>query len=415
MCGLEQLLLPNGLRIVTEGMAEFRSLSIGVFVRSGSMTESEKENGLSHFLEHMAFKGTAHRSAKDIAAETDAIGGQMNADTARTFTCYYTTVLEEDLEEAVDILADMVLSPKHAPEDMETERGVIREEIGMEEDSPEESVFDLLDEAMYPGQNLGRSILGTQEHIARVTAGELRAFYRKMYKPSNTVVSAAGRFDEKKLYDLLGARFSAWRGSGADAYPDQTVIPEGKTVARDKDTEQTHLCIGCRGVPAGAKEGYAWSVLNNIIGGTVSSRLFQQIREERGLAYSVYSSLSAYPGCGDFAIYAACAPKKAQEVLRRIDGVLRGLADGMEEKEFLRAKAQLKSAVVLGLESTGSRMNHHGVNMLLLDRPVGTEEMIRQIDDVTREDVQEAVAQLCASPRCFAFLGTGAEKIKVES
>lgn len=407
----ERFVLSNGVTVLVEPMPYLRSASIGVWVKAGSMLESPGENGLSHFMEHMAFKGTEKRTARQIAEEMDAVGGMLNAATSKLCTNYYAKVLDEDLPLAADILADIVCSPTLNPKEMDKERGVVLEEIAMVEDSPEDVVFDLLAEAVFGTQSLGQTILGPAEKIAAYQPEDLIAFRKRHYGPKNTVIALAGNVTAERARDLLEATFGKWQGEAGEEFPHTVAVDEERKLAREKDTEQVHLCLSYRGCEMGSANVYPSAVLNTVLGGGMSSRLFQRIREELGMAYSVYSGPSNYPYCGEFTIYAATSPQTAGKVLEQIDlEVKKLLSEGIREQEFIQAKAQLKSSFVLGQESSYNRMNSLGSNQILLGRVIPQEETLAQIDKVTRERVMEYAAELLNGPKSYAVVGRKAEK-----
>lgn len=408
---MEKFTLSNGLTVLVESMPYLRSASIGVWVKAGSMLESTAENGLAHFMEHMAFKGTPKRSARQIAEEMDAIGGMLNASTSKLCTNYYAKVIDEDLPIAADILADMVCNPLLDPQETDRERGVVLEEIAMVEDSPEDVVFDVLSDAVFGNQALGQTILGSAEKIASYQSEDLRAFRQRHYGPRNAVVAIAGNVTTEQARVLMEEKFGSWEGAAGEDFPQNVAIPEPKKLFRDKDTEQVHLCVSFRGTPMGSPAVYPMAVLNNILGGGSSSRLFQRIREEMGMAYSVYSGPSNYPHCGEFTIYAGTSPKNAKTVLEQIDVELEKLlSGGVTDKEFVQAKSQLKGSFILGLESAYNRMSTLGHNQILLGRIIPPEDTIAAIERVTKEDVADIAKEILTGPRAYAVVGRNAEK-----
>lgn len=408
---MEKFTLENGLTLLVETMPYLRSASIGVWVKAGSVLETPEENGLSHFMEHMAFKGTQKRTSRQIAEEMDAVGGHLNAATSKLCTNYYAKVIDEDLPLAADILADIVRNPALDRQEMDKERGVILEEIAMVEDSPEDVVYDVLAEAVFGAQPLGQTILGPSERIAAYQPEDLRAFRARHYGPQNTVVAIAGNVEPQRARALIEEKFGDWRGAAGEIFPEEVAVDEQRRLFRDKDTEQVHLCVSFRGVGMGSPLVYPMAVLNNMLGGGTSSRLFQRIREELGMAYTVYSGPSNYPHCGEFTIYAATSPKHAHTVLEQIDiEIHKLLDDGFSEKEFTMAKAQLKGSYVLGLESAYNRMSALGHNQMLLGRVIPPEETIAAIERVTLEDVRAIAAQMLSGPRAYAVVGRKAEK-----
>ena len=408
---MEKFVLNNGLTVLVESMPYLRSVSIGAWIKAGSMLEAPGENGLSHFMEHMAFKGTNKRTARQIAEEMDAVGGQLNASTSKLCTNYYAKVIDEDLPLAADILADMVCDPALDPGETEKERGVVLEEIAMVEDSPEDVVYDVLAEAVFGSQSLGQTILGPAEKVAAYTPDDLRAFRKRHYGPQNTVVAMAGNVDESAARDLMEEKFGSWEGAAGEEFPDAAAIPQPRKLSKDKDTEQVHLCISFRSHEMGSPDVYPMAVVNNVLGGGMSSRLFQRIREDLGMAYSVYTGPSSYPHCGEFTVYAATNPKNAKMVLEQIDIEIKKLLEGgITEKEFTMSKAQLKSSFILGLESAYNRMNALGNNQLLLNRFIPPEDTIASIEKVTMDSVMEIARRVLTGPRAYAVVGRKAEK-----
>lgn len=402
--------LENGLHVVGERLPYLRSVSIGVWMRVGSMMETPAENGLSHFLEHMVFKGTEKRSTRDIAEEMDAVGGQMNAFTGKDCTCFYAKVIDEDLPLAVDILSDMTLHASLDETEFNKERGVILEEISMEEDSPEDVVHELLSRIQFGDQAAGMPILGPAEQIAAYTRDDLANYRARHYHPENCVVALAGNYDPEQVLALMQQYFGEWKKSGQrQTVPPMQPIP-GQKAAREKDTEQLHICLGYPGTFLGSDELYPMSVMNNLLGGAMSSRLFQKIREEMGMAYSIYTYPSTYVGCGTFAVYAGVSPKNGHavldETLKQLDLLCR---DGVAEKEFREAKNQLRGSYLLGLESPGSRMQSMGRGQLHLDRCMTPEETVAKIEAVTIESVNAVARRIFSNAPCISVVGKQAE------
>jgi predicted Zn-dependent peptidase len=408
---MEKFVLKNGLTVLIEPMPYLRSVSIGAWVKAGSMLEAPSENGLSHFMEHMAFKGTVKRTARQIAEEMDAVGGQLNASTSKLCTNYYARVIDENLHLAADILADMVRDPALDPAETDKERGVVLEEIAMVEDSPEDVVYDVLAEAAFGSQSLGQTILGPAEKIAVYTPDDLRAFRKRHYGPKNAVVALAGNVDVDAARDLMEEKFGSWEGAAGEEFPDAVAVEQPCKLVKDKDTEQVHLCMSFRSHEMGSPDVYPTAVVNNVLGGGMSSRLFQRIREDLGMAYSVYSGPSSYPHCGEFTIYAATNPKNAKMVLEQIDIEIKKLLEkGITEKEFTMSKAQLKSSFILGLESAYNRMSALGHNQILLNRVIPPEETIAAIEKVTVDDAMAVAQRMFTGPRAYAVVGRKAEK-----
>ena len=408
---MQKFVLSNGLTVLVEEMPYLRSVSIGAWVKAGSMLESPEENGLSHFMEHMAFKGTQKRTARQIAEEMDMIGGQLNASTSKLCTNYYAKAIDEDLPQAADILADIVCNPALDPAETDKERGVVLEEIAMVEDSPEDVVYDVLAEAVFGSQSLGQTILGPADKLEAYAPDDLRAFRKRHYGPKNAVVALAGNVTAAAARDLIEEKFGAWEGAEGEDFPAAVAIEQPRRLFRDKDTEQVHLCLSFLGYPMGSPDVYPGAVLNNILGGGMSSRLFQRIREDLGMAYSVYSGPSSYPHCGEFTVYAATSPKYAKTVLEQIDAEIgKLLQNGVTEREFTMSKAQLKGSFILGLESAYNQMSALGHNQIFLNRVIPPEETIAAIERVTIDDVMDVAGRILTSPRAYAVVGRKAEK-----
>lgn len=407
----DQWTLPNGLRVIGERLPYLRSVSVGVWLRVGSMMETPQENGLSHFLEHMVFKGTESRTTRQIAEEMDAVGGQINAFTGKDCTCFYAKVIDEDLPLAMDILSDLTCRATLDEGEFGKERGVILEEIAMDEDSPEDLVHECLSRVQFGDQSLGMPILGTTELISHYTREDLAAYRRKHYAPRETVVALAGNYDPEQVLALAERYFGAWQNDVAPANVPPMAPLAGQLIQREKDTEQLHLCLGFPGTAYGGDGLYPQAVMNNLLGGSMSSRLFQRIREELGMAYSIYTYPNSYLTCGTFAIYAGVSPKNGQRVLDEIRKELRRLVnEGVTEKEFHDAKQQLRGGYLLGLESPGSRMQALGRGLLLLGRAVTPEETIGKIERVTIDDVNEAARRTLTAAPCLAIVGRNAQQ-----
>lgn len=407
----DQWILDNGLRVIGERLPYLRSVSIGVWLGVGSMMELPEENGLSHFLEHMVFKGTSHRTARDIAEQMDAVGGQLNAFTGKDCTCFYAKVIDEDLPLAVDILADLTCHATLDDGELQKERGVILEEIAMDEDSPEDLVHEQLSRAQFGDQSLGMPILGTSELISNYQRENLAVYRAKHYSPRNTVVALAGNYDPEAVKPLMEQFFGAWHNDTAAMAIPEAVPLTGRTIAREKDTEQMHLCMGFPGTGYGGDGIYPQAVLNNLLGGSMSSRLFQRIREELGMAYSIYTYPNSYQGCGTFAVYAGISPKNGEKVLAEIRSEMKRLLDdGITDKEYREAKQQLRGGYLLGLESPGGRMQAMGRSLLLLGQAVTPEETIAKIERVTKDDVMATARRILTADPCIAVVGKGAEK-----
>lgn len=408
---VEKLQLENGLKLVGEKISHSRSVSIGFWVATGSCNEQKPINGISHFIEHMLFKGTKRRSARDLSIEMDAVGGQLNAFTSKECTCYYAQVTDEHVDLALDILTDMLLSSKLDPEEIEKEKGVVLEEIHMVEDTPEDLVHELLATAYYSGHPLGMTVLGTEDTLMSLTRQKMQDYMHTQYRPNNVVLSVAGKFETPMITDWIHTHISGWE-QGAPVGCDQAFSPKPNAIERRKNIEQTHLCLGFPGLPREDEDAYAGFVLNNLLGGGMSSRLFQKIREDRGVAYSVYSYPTGYAGSGMMALYAGLKPAQARNVANLIyDEIDDLLAKGPTEEEFFRAKEQLKGNTILGRETTSSRMSANGKSLLLRGRIVGEDEIMRRIESVTIEDVQRVIGRVFQYDKmCASLVGKADNK-----
>ena len=410
----DEWLLPNGLRVVGERLPYLRSVSIGAWMHVGSMMELPQESGLSHFLEHMVFKGTEKRTARQIAEEMDAVGGQLNAFTGRDCTCFYAKVIDEDLELAVDILSDLVIHATMDPTELEKERGVILEEISMDEDSPEDLVHDLLQSAQFGEQSPGQPILGPAAQVEAYTRDDLLAFRQKHYAPKETVVALAGNYAPEKVLTWVTQYFGGWENEIPPVETPDWHVLTGVNALREKDTEQMHICLGFPGMAYGTEGVYPLAVANNILGGAMSSRLFQRIREDLGLAYSVYSYPNTYKGVGTFGLYAGVSPKNAELVMKEIRCELKKFVDeGITEKEFRDSVTQLRSGYLMGLESPGARMQGLGRSTLLRGKPLSHEATLAAIEAVTIEKVMEVAREVLTAEPCIAIVGKGAEGVQV--
>ena len=406
--------LSNGLRVVGERLPYLRTVSMGVWLHVGSMFELPGENGLSHFMEHMVFKGTGKRTARQIAEEMDAVGGQLNAFTGKDCTCFYAKVIDEDVALAADILADLVTNATLDENELEKERGVILEEIAMDEDSPEDLVHDLLSEAMFGDQSLGMPILGPAELISGYSRQDLVNYRAKHYSPERTVIALAGNYDPEQVKGLLEQFFGGWKADSGQLIVPQEQPLTGQHCLREKDTEQMHICLGFPGASYGSEDIYPQAALNNLLGGAMSSRLFQRIREDLGMAYSIYTYPNTYQGCGTFAVYAGVSPKNAERVLEEIRRELdRLLHDGILEKEYRDAKQQLRCGYLMGLESPGSRMQAMGRMTLLLGKPSEPQETIEKIEAVTIDKVMDCAQRILTAAPCIAVVGRGAGSLRL--
>ncbi|MFK8793476.1 M16 family metallopeptidase [Planococcus plakortidis] len=387
----------NGLRIVSEHIPHFRSVAVGVFVNTGSRDERPEENGITHFIEHLLFKGTKTRSAKDIAREFDRIGGDLNAYTSKEYTCYYAKVLDHHAPLAVEVLADMFFNSVMDPLEIDKERLVVKEEISMTEDMADDDVHEQLWRVMYPDNAIGAPILGTAETLDRFSRQQILDYMERHYTPANTVISVAGHIDAKLLTQIEALFGSFERKSPGNAHVLPTFVP-GQSI-KHKETEQAHICLGYPGLSLQDDRLFALAVLNNIIGGSMSSRLFQEIREDRGLAYSVYSYHSAYSDHGTLAIYGGTADHQVGEVEELIRASLQRMREGdISNVEITDSREQLKGNLLLGLESTGSRMSRNGKYELLHGKHQSADDIIRLIDAVERKHVLDLMQLTIAAP-----------------
>lgn len=386
--------LPSGLRLVTESIPHVRSVAVGVWLKRGSRHESDAEAGVAHFLEHMLFKGTTTRSARAIAQTIDSIGGQLDAFTAKEYVGYYIKVLDEHLPLAVDLLADMVLRPALTPGDVEREQGVILEEIKMVEDAPEDLVHEVFLQQFWDRHALGRPILGTPDTVRSFTADGVRAYFDRTYIAPNVIVTAAGHLDRDRLGRLVEDAFGDLAPGDTTLDAEPPAVSPG-LVVREKDLEQSHVCLGTVAYPHAHADRHALFVMNMILGGSMSSRLFQHIREARGLAYAVWSSLISYSDAGALTVYAGCAAESVREVVDLTVAELAALrSTPVEPEELQRAKDHLKGSLMLSLENTTSRMSQLARHELLFGHQFTLDEIVGSIDAVTADDVQRVSTDL---------------------
>src|SRR5688500_8801994 len=386
--------LDNGLRLITESMPHVRSVTIGVWLTRGSRHESDARSGIAHFVEHMLFKGSDSRTAEDIAQSIDSIGGQLDAFTAKEYASYYIKVLDEHLPLAVDLLSDIVLRPAFAPDEIEREKKVILEEIKMVEDTPDDLVHELFTQHFWEGHPLGRPILGSPETVEGLSRATILDYFGGAYVAPNMIISAAGNLDHAQLRALIEKAFG---GLGAAAEPFDEAAPRvsPQVVTRAKELEQSHLCLGTNSYPQSHDDRYVSYILNTVLGGSMSSRLFQNIRERRGLAYSVFSGLSAYRDAGNITIYAGCANEAVGEVIDLCVEELKAIKrDPVPESELRRAKDHLKGSLMLSLENTASRMSHLARQEIYFDRHFGLDETLSGVERVTSDDLRRVASDL---------------------
>jgi len=385
--------LDNGIPLVTERIRNVHSVALGIWVKVGSRYEPAEKNGISHFLEHMFFKGTRKRTAKDIAVDIDSIGGDLNAFTSRETTTFYVKVLDEHLHRGIDLLTDIFLHSTFPETDMEKEKSIIKEEIKMVEDTPDDYIHDLFYLSVWGEEGIGQSILGKRDTIKSFSSDDLTSHVRRYYGTKDTVVACAGNFEPEKLLSELNHILGGLR-RGSE--PKTGIAPVFKPVTRvySKDLSEVHSCIGVQGIAQGSGERYALYLLNAILGAGVSSRLFQEVREKRGLAYSIYSFIASYFDTGVWGVYAGSAKKRVVEVIEIIVKEMKELKDTITHDEFKRAKDQLKGNLVLGLESTNNRMQNIARQEIYHERYFSPEEIIKEIDAVTLREVKQLSEKL---------------------
>lgn len=397
--------LDNGIRIVTEAIPHVRSVAIGFWYRVGSRNEAPAQNGISHLIEHLMFKGTARRTARQIAEIVDASGGQLNAYTSKDHTCYYARVLDEHVGLAIDILSDMLRHSLFAPEEMEKEKGVVIEEIKMYEDTPDEVVHDLFGEAIFAGHPLGLRVLGEEATVLSISRADVVAYVERHYTGRNLVVAAAGNLD----HDTIVREVERYFRDLPPGRPVPGAVPLGEpgpSLVRVKETEQVHLCVGVRSLHRLHPDRHAVNLLDVALGGGMSSRFFQELREERGLVYSTYTYHNAYQEGGLFGVYAGTSPEHAEEVLELIqEGLARVAADGLQRDELMRAKEQLKGSLMIGLENTANRMSRIARCELFGEELLTPDDLIRRIEAVTLDDLRRVSQQLFSSEVRLAAIG----------
>ncbi|MFF1357991.1 M16 family metallopeptidase [Streptomyces sp. NPDC058297] len=405
--------LPGGLRIVTETLPSVRSATFGIWANVGSRDETPTLNGATHYLEHLLFKGTSRRSALDISSTIDAVGGEMNAFTAKEYTCYYARVLDTDLPLAIDVVCDMLTGSLIEEADVDAERGVILEEIAMTEDDPGDCVHDLFAHTMLGDTPLGRPVLGTVDTINALNRGQIARFYKKHYDPTHLVVAAAGNVDHNKVVRQVRAAFEkAGALTRTDAVPmapregRKPLRAAGRMELLGRKTEQAHVILGMPGLARTDERRWAMGVLNTALGGGMSSRLFQEVREKRGLAYSVYSYTSGFADCGLFGVYAGCRPSQVHDVLKICRDELAHVAEhGLSDDEIGRAIGQLSGSTVLGLEDTGALMNRIGKSELCWGEQMSVSDMLEEIASVTPDEVRAVARDILGQRPSLSVIG----------
>ena len=405
--------LPGGLRVITESLPSVRSVTFGIWAGVGSRDEDGAHAGATHYLEHLLFKGTSTRSALDISAAIDAVGGELNAFTAKEYTCYYARVLDEDLPLAIDVLSDMVAGSLLEPSEVEAERSVILEEIAMTDDDPSDTVHEAFGWQLFGDTPLGRPILGTVASINEITRDQIAEHYAARYTPPNLVIAAAGRLDHAEVVEMTRACFAPVLAGNAEPALARLPGPAGPGAGAgtgvrliSRPIEQANLVLGCAGLARTDDRRFALGVLNAALGGGMSSRLFQEIREKRGLAYSVYSFNTQHADIGVWGIYAGCQPAKADDVLAICAEEVAKICDGgLTDAELARGKGQLRGSMVLGLEDPASRMTRLGKSELVYPRLEPVDDILASIDAVTHDDVRAVAAAVLAGPKALAVVG----------
>ncbi len=410
--GVSRTVLPGGLRVVTEFLPAVRSVALGIWVGVGSRDEDEAHAGATHYLEHLLFKGTKRRTALELSSEMDAVGGEMNAFTAKEYTCYYARVLDADLPLAVDVLSDMVTSSLIAPKDVDAERNVVLEEIAMNEDDPTDTVHEAFTAKLFGDTPLGHPILGTTDSIKRITRDQIFEHYQARYTSEHLVVAAAGNLDHDTVVELVRHAFGPALDHAAEPAParlagDQRGSQAGVgTTLISRGIEQANLVLGCEALARTDDRRFALGVLNAAFGGGMSSRLFQEVREKRGLAYSVYSFAGQHADTGMWGIYVGCLPSKADEVLAICaEEITRVVEGGLTDAELARGKGQLRGSIVLGLEDPSSRMSRLGKSELVYPRLEPVEEVLASINAVTHDDIRAVAVDILTRPKALAVVG----------
>ena len=400
---IETTVLPNGLRIITERMSHVRSVSVGFWIDSGSRCETQEQNGLSHFIEHMLFKGTKTRSAEDIARSVDSIGGNLDAFTSKELVCFNTKVLDEHLPLAFDVLADLLLNPLFRDEDIEKEKGVILEEIKMDADNPDYLVHEIFSSNFWKDHPLGKPILGTRETVKRFDREMIHQFYSDAYSPHNLLITAAGNLQHRRLVDLVQERFCDFSRNGAAKEVAKPSTHARIALRNKKELEQVHLCLGVPSYPVPHEDRFSCYVMNTLLGGGMSSRLFQNIRERQGLAYAVFSELNPYRDTGCLSIYAGTSVESAGKVVELILKEFKDLKENrIPPDEIRRAKDHLKGSLMLSLESTSSRMSNLARQEIYFKKFFTLDELGESIENVTEDDVQR-IAREFFEPKSIAL------------
>ena len=395
--------LPSGLTVVTEQMDRVETVSFGAYVAAGTRNETAEENGVSHFLEHMAFKGTERRTAAQIAEQIEDVGGHINAATAREQTAYYVKVLKEDMGLAADIIGDILTHSTFEPEELERERGVILQEIGQANDTPDDIIFDHFQHAAFPSQPMGRPVLGTENGIKTMPRSMLTGYMKRHYAHANVVVAAAGRLRHQDVLDLVNQHFI---DLPTETPPSMAAASyQGGEFREDRDLDQVHVVLGFPSVAFGDPDYYPTLLLSTLLGGGMSSRLFQEVREKRGLVYSIYSFCAPYADTGLFGVYAGTGESEAEELMPVMLEELRKVQTGVTEAELGRARAQVKASLLMSLESTGSRCEQLARQVQMFNRVIPTDETVARLNAVTTDDVQRAATRQFRAKPTLAAMG----------
>jgi predicted Zn-dependent peptidase len=397
--------LENGVRVVTESVPYAQSVSLGLWVDSGARDETDADAGISHFIEHLLFKGTERRSAQEIAEALDAVGGQLNAFTDKEYTCYYAKVLPEHTDLALDILADMLQNSVLDPDEIEREKDVIVEEIKRHEDTPDELIHDIFLTTLWPGHPLGRSVIGRPEVIQGLTREQIVAYLRHHYTPGRMVLAAAGNLQHAQIVAMAERYLGSLTGASEARSPVAPAVHAGDTRLR-RSTEQVHFCLGTRGFTQIEEDRYALGIIDAAVGGGMSSRLFQEVREKRGLCYAIGSYTASYREAGMFAVYAGTSPKNARIVRDLVHEELTKVAnDGLGEEELQRAKNQIRGAILLGLDSMSGRMTRLGKTVLYYDRVIPPSEVVEKIENVSPDEIRRIAAAIFDGDYAYAAVG----------
>ena len=391
--------LSNGIPVVMEALKNMRSVALGIWVKVGSRNEKLDKNGISHFLEHMFFKGTIKRTAKDIAVEIDSLGGELNAFTSKENTTFYVKILDEYIEKGIELLSDIFLHSTFPEEDIEKEKRIIKEEIKMVEDTPDDYIHDLFNQTIWGNTGLGQSVLGRRETVRSFTREDLTSHIKKYYGTKDVVISCAGNFEHESLVGMLNKSLGSLR-RGSEPEKGSPPRFESKVEIFHKELSEAHICLGVEGIPQTSEERYSLFVLNTIFGAGVSSRLFQEIREKRGLAYSIYSFIASYFDTGIWGVYAGVSRKRVGEVVELILKEMGGLKDTLNETELQRAKNHLKGNIILGLESTSSRMTNIARQEIYYGRYYSPKEIMKEVDSITLDRIKDLAGKLIRKESC---------------